>query len=203
MPALGYGLSERKPIARIMTVEKIVPKRMFFTKGVGFHRNELQSFELALRAAGIEKCNLVFVSSIFPPECKIITREKGIQSLVPGQITFAVLSRLSTNEPNRVVTASIGLARPKDKKQYGYISEHSAFGETMKKAADFAEDEAATMLASTMGIELDPDVAWDERKQVYKVGKRRFVSRSIAQAARGHKDGLWTTVVAGAIMLLT
>ena len=184
-------------------MEKIIPKRMFFTKGVGFHRNELQSFELALRAAGIEKCNLVFVSSIFPPECKIITREKGIQDLVAGQITFSVLSRLSTNEPNRVVTASIGLARPKDKKQYGYISEHNAFGETMKKAADFAEDEAATMLASTMGIELDPDVAWDERKQVYKVGKKRFVSRSIAQSARGHKDGLWTTVVAGAIMLLT
>ena len=184
-------------------MDKIIPKRMFFTKGVGFHRNELQSFELALRAAGIEKCNLVFVSSIFPPECKIITREKGIQDLVAGQITFSVLSRLSTNEPNRVVTASIGLARPKDKKQYGYISEHNAYGETMKKAADFAEDEAATMLASTMGIELDPDVAWDERKQVYKVGKKRFVSRSIAQSARGHKDGLWTTVVAGAIMLLT
>ena len=176
---------------------------MFFTKGVGYHRNELQSFELALRAAGIEKCNLVFVSSIFPPECKIITREKGIQDLVAGQITFAVLSRLSTHEPNRIVTASIGLARPKDKNQYGYISEHSAYGQTMKKAADFAEDEAATMLASTMGIELDPDVAWDERKQVYRVGQRKFISRSIAQSARGHKDGLWTTVVAGAIMLLT
>ena len=184
-------------------MDKIIPKRMFFTKGVGFHRNELQSFELALRAAGIEKCNLVYVSSIFPPECKIITREKGIRSLVPGQITFVVLARLSTNEPNRLITSAIGLARPKDKNQYGYISEHHAYGETMKKAADFAEDEAATMLASTMGIELDPDVAWDERKQVYKVGKRLFVSRSIAQSARGHKEGLWTTVLAGAIMLLT
>jgi len=184
-------------------VNKIIPKRMFFTKGVGYHRNELQSFELALRAAGIEKCNLVFVSSIFPPECKIIPRDKGIQSLMAGQITFAVLSRLNTNEPNRVVTSAIGLARPKDKNQYGYISEHHAYGETTKKAADFAEDLAATMLASTMGMELDPDVAWDERKQVYKVGKRLFVSRSIAQTARGHKKGLWTTVITGAIMLLT
>ncbi len=184
-------------------MNKIIPKRMFFTKGVGIHRHELQSFELALRAAGIEKCNLVYVSSIFPPECKIIAKEKGIQSLVAGQITFIVLARLSTNEPNRLITAAIGLASPKNKNQYGYISEHHAYGETMKKAADFAEDEAATMLASTMGIELDPDVAWDERKQVYKVGKRRFVSRSIAQSARGHKEGLWTTVVAGAVMLLT
>lgn len=60
----------------------------------------------------------------------------------------------------------------------------------MKKSADYAEDLAATMLASTMGIELDPDVAWDERKQVYKVGQRQFISRSVAQSARGHKKGL-------------
>jgi arginine decarboxylase len=122
--------------------------------------------------------------------------------LAAGQITFTVMARVSTNEPNRLISAAIGLARPKDAKQYGYLSEHHAFGQTMKKASDFAEDLAATMLASTMGIELDPDVAWDERKQVYKVGARSFVTRSIAQSARGHKNGLWTTVVACAIMLM-
>jgi arginine decarboxylase len=175
---------------------------MFFTKGVGHHRNRLQSFELALRDAGIEKVNIVTVSSIFPPDCKIISREAGEQELKAGQITFIVLARESTNEPNRLVSAAIGLARPKDSKQHGYISEHHAFGETVKRSADFAEDLAATMLASTLGIELDPDVAWDERKQVYKVGKRLFVTRGIAQSARGHKNGLWTTVVAGAVMLL-
>ena len=31
----------------------MVPKRMFFTKGVGKHRERLTSFELALRDAGI------------------------------------------------------------------------------------------------------------------------------------------------------
>jgi arginine decarboxylase len=184
-------------------MNKIIPKRLFFTKGVGYHKNKLQSFELALRSAGIEKCNLVYVSSIFPPDCRIIARDKGIEELKPGQITFIVLARESTNEPNRLVSAAIGLARPMDHKQYGYISEHHAFGDTMRKSADFAEDLAATMLASTMGMELDPDVAWDERKQYYKVGERRFVSRSIAQSAKGHKDGLWTTVVAGAVFLLT
>jgi arginine decarboxylase len=183
-------------------LNKLIPKRMFFTKGVGCHRNKLQSFELALRNAGIEKCNLVYVSSIFPPECKFITSEAGIKELNAGQITFVVLARESTNEPNRLLSAAVGLAQPKDNKQYGYISEHHAFGETMKKSADFAEDLAATMLASTLGIEMDPDVAWDERKQVYKIGKRMFVSRSIAQSARGHKDGLWTTVISVAAMLL-
>lgn len=184
-------------------MNNLTPKRMFFTKGVGYHRNKLQSFELALRNAGIEKQNLVSVSSIFPPDCKIISKQAGIKYLKPGQITFVVMARQATNEPNRLVAASIGLAQPKDKKQYGYISEHHAFGETMRKASDFAEDLAATMLASTLGIELDPDTAWDERKDLYIAGpKRQFVSRSIAQSAEGHKDGLWTTVVACAVMLI-
>ncbi len=181
----------------------LIPKRMFFTKGVGYHRNKLQSFELALRSAGIEKCNLVTVSSIFAPDCKIISKAEGIKELHAGEITFVILARESTNEPNRLVSAAIGLARPKDKNQYGYISEHHAFGETNKKSADFAEDLAATMLASTLGFELDPDVAWDERKKEYKTDQKvNFVSRSIAQSAKGHKDGLWTTVVACAIILL-
>jgi arginine decarboxylase len=176
-------------------------KKMFFTKGLGYHRNKLQSFELALRSAGIEKCNLVSVSSIFPPQCKIVSKEVGVAELKAGQITYVIMAKEFTNEPNRLLSAAIGLATPKDRYQYGYISEHHAFGETQKKSADFAEDLAATMLASTLGIELDPDVAWDERKKVYKVGQRQFISRSIAQSARGHKAGLWTTAIACAVML--
>ncbi|HOC26024.1 MAG TPA: arginine decarboxylase, pyruvoyl-dependent [bacterium] len=181
----------------------LVPKRMFFTKGVGYHKNKLQSFELALRDADIEICNLVTVSSIFPPDCKIISRAQGIKLLSPGQITFVVMAREATCEPNRLVSAAIGLATPKDSNQYGYLSEHHGFGETMKKSADFAEDLAATMLASTLGIELDPEVAWDERKKEYKVDqKNNFVSRSICQSAEGHKVGLWTTVLAAAVLIM-
>ncbi|MFH1131807.1 MAG: arginine decarboxylase, pyruvoyl-dependent [Pseudomonadota bacterium] len=180
----------------------LIVKKMFFTKGRGFHRDKLQSFELALRDAGVEKCNLVTVSSIFPPDCKIISRSQGIQELHPGQITFCVMAKECTNEPNRLLCCAIGLARPKNKRQYGYISEHHAFGQTAPSAADFAEDLAATMLGSTLGIEVNPDLAWDERKQVYKIDpNRQFVSRSVAQSARGHKDGLYTTVIALAIML--
>ena len=43
----------------------MTPKKIFFTKGVGVHKDKLSSFEVALRSAGIEKCNLVYVSSIF------------------------------------------------------------------------------------------------------------------------------------------
>jgi arginine decarboxylase len=181
----------------------IIPQKMFFTKGVGHHRNKLQSFELALRSSGIECCNLVYVSSIFPPACKIISRPAGIKLIKPGQITFVVMAKAATNEPNRLVAASIGLAQPIDSNQYGYISEHHAYGETQQKASDFAEDLAATMLASTLGIELDIDKAWNERKQLYITDKdRKFKSRSIAQTAAGNKDGLWTTALACAVMLI-
>ena len=179
----------------------MVPTKMFFTKGVGVHRNKLQSFELALRMAGVAECNLVQVSSIFPPHCAIVSRPAGIAHLRPGEIVHAVMARAETNEPNRLVAAAIGLAVPKDKKQYGYLSEHHAFGQTRDHAADFAEDLAATMLATTLGMEFDPDAAWDERKQLYRAGGRRFTSRSVVQTARGNKDGLWTTVVAMAVFL--
>jgi arginine decarboxylase len=175
---------------------------MFFTNGVGYHKNKLQSFELALRDADIEICNLVTVSSIFAPGCKIIPRSQGVKELRPGQITFVVMAREYTDEPNRLVSAAIGLARPTNAEQYGYISEHHSFGQTQKQSADFAEDLAATMLASTLGVELDPNVAWNERKKLYQIKEYNFISRSVAQSAKGNKNGLWTTVVACAVMLM-
>ena len=179
----------------------MVPKKVFFTKGVGKHKHELQSFELALRSAGIEKCNIVNVSSIVPPNCKILTREKGMGLLKPGQITYCVMSRNNTREPNRLIGAAIGVATPREKNSYGYISEHHSFGEVIKKLGDHTEDLAATMLAMTLGLEFDPDKAWDERKQEYKMSGRFVRTQSIAQTAKGDKNGLWTTVIAAAVFL--
>jgi arginine decarboxylase len=179
----------------------MVPRRVFFTKGVGKHKHELQSFELALRNAGIEKCNIVNVSSIVPPNCKIITKEKGVQELKAGEITYCVMSRNCTNEPNRLVGSAIGVAIPKDRDSYGYISEHHSFGEIAQKAGDYAEDLAASMLASTLGLEFDADKAWDERKQEYKMSGRFVRTQSVVQTAQGDKNGLWTTVIAAAVFL--
>jgi arginine decarboxylase len=179
----------------------MIPKKVFLTKGVGVHKDKLASFELALRNAGIEKCNLVNVSSILPPYCKEITKEKGLGELRPGGITFVVMARNATNEPNRLISAAIGVAVPKEKDNYGYLSEHHAFGETAKKSGEYAEDLAATMLASTLGIPFEPDQAWDERKQVYKASEHIFKTRNICQSAQGNKDGRWTTVLAAAVFI--
>ena len=180
----------------------LIPTQIFFTKGVGIHKDKLASFELALRKAGIEKCNLVYVSSIFPPKCKIIPASKGKALIRPGQITFCVMARNETKEPNRLVSSAVGLAVPKDREHYGYISEHHSFGETARKAGDYAEDLAATMLATTLGITFDPDEAWDARKQVYEASNYIFKSTNICQSAEGDKSGKWTTVIAAAVMLM-
>lgn len=178
-----------------------VPSRIFFTKGVGKHKEYLSSFELALRNAGIEICNLVTVSSIFPANCKRITREEGIKELTPGQITFTVMARNSTNEPNRLIASSLGVALPADNAQYGYLSEHHPFGQTEKVAGEYAEDLAATMLATTLGVDFNPDTDWSERENIYKMSGKIVRSFNITQSAEGDKNGLWTTVLAAAILL--
>ena len=151
--------------------------------------------------AGIEKCNLVSVSSIFPAGCKRLSKEEGVKLLEPGQITFCVMARNSTNEPNRLIASSIGVALPKDDSQYGYISEHHPFGESEKVSGEYAEDIAAQMLATTLGIDFDPSSAWDEREQVYKASGQIYKTFNITQSAEGDKTGIWTTVIATAVML--
>ncbi len=175
------------------------PSKIFFTKGVGTHKDKLASFEVALRDAGIEKCNLVTVSSIMPPNCKIIPKEEGLKLLNAGQITFCVMARNDTNEPNRLVSAAIGVAVPKNSDNYGYLSEHHAYGEVAKKSGEYAEDLAATMLATTLGIGFDPEKSWDEREQIYKTSGNIFKTTHICQSAEGNKDGLWTSVISVAV----
>lgn len=185
-----------------MSIEPLIPGEAFFARGVGRHRNRLESFELALRNAGIEKYNLVRVSSIFPPNCRIIAAKKGLSRLRAGQIVHVVLAEASTDEPSRLVGAGVAIAQPVEGHQYGYISEHHAFGMKGQKLADAVEDMAASMLASTLGLEFDSDADYDERKQVYEMSGKMVGTRSCVQTATGHKDGLWTTVVAAVVFLL-
>ena len=178
-----------------------VPRYFFLTKGVGKHRENLSSFEDALRDAGISAYNLVTVSSIIPPGCKQITKEQGVDMLKPGEIVFLVLARNTTNEPHRLLASSIGLAIPRDESVHGYLSEWHCFGATDDEAGEYAEDLAAQMLASTLGLDFDVNTSWDEREQVFKSSGKIIKTANITQSAVAQK-GLWTTVVAGAVFIL-
>ena len=179
----------------------MIAKKIFLTKGVGKHRERLTSFELALRDAGIAACNLVRVSSIFPPRCKLIPRGPGLKALSPGEVVFAVLSENSTREPHRLIAASIGLAQPADRNAYGYLSEHHSFGETEQQAGEYAEELAAEMLATTLDVDFDPDRSWDEKKEIYRISNKIVRTINVSQSAIGDKHGKWTTVLSAAILL--
>jgi arginine decarboxylase len=179
----------------------ILPKYVFLTKGVGVHREKLASFEAALRDAGIAAYNIVRVSSIFPPRCRIISRTRGMKLLTPGQVLFCVVSDNATNEPHRLVSASVGLAIPKDADKYGYISEHHSYGEREERAGDYAEDLAAQMLATTLGVQFNPDTSYDQRKEIWKISNQIVRTQNITQSAIGNKSGYWTTVVAAAVLI--
>jgi arginine decarboxylase len=179
-----------------------VPKIIFFTKGRGTHKDYLTSFELSLRDASISDLNLVSVSSIKPPQCKIVNKEEGRKYLKPGQIAFTVMARSATNEPNRLIAASIGLARPADDAQYGYLSEHHSTGETASKAGDYAEDLAMEMLATTIGLPTDPTLTWDQNEEQWKLSGKIYKTQNFTQSATGNKDGLWTTVISAAVLIL-
>ena len=179
----------------------MVPKKIFYTKGVGVHKEKLASFEMALRSAGLAHCNLVLVSSIYPPSCKVVSKDEGLKLLRPGEIVFAVYARESNNEPNRLSAASVGVALPADSSMHGYLSEHHSYGETDERAGEYAEDLAASMLATTLGIEFNPELDWDEREQIFKMSGKIVRTTNITQSAVGNKDGLWTTVFAAAVFV--
>ena len=183
-----------------MGQQLLVPKKMFFTKGVGSHKHELRSFEMALRDAGIEKCNIVHVSSIFPPNGELISKNEGMKYIYPGMITFAVTARLSSNENRRLIAASIGCAIPSDSSTFGYLSEYYAFGQTEKEAGDTAEDLAAAMLASTLGIDIDEDKSWDEKEEIFRISDKIVKTTNVTQSAMVEK-GCYTTVVAAGVFI--
>ncbi|MCD1295161.1 arginine decarboxylase, pyruvoyl-dependent [Methanocella sp. CWC-04] len=164
--------------------QALVPKKVFFTCGSGTHKEMLESFEMALRDAGIEKFNLVTVSSILPPKCEILEREEGLKELTPGEIVFTVMSRNCSNEPSRRISASIGCAIPKDQqKNFGYLSEHHSYGETEKYAGMYAEKLAENMLFT-----------WTKEKPEKTM--------NISKTAEVDDEGNWTTVISAAVFIL-
>lgn len=180
----------------------LVPKAVFFTQGKGYHKSKLGSFEQALRDACIEKYNLVAVSSILPPYCIEIPKDDGFAQLRPGQIVYTVLSHVSSDEFNRLICASIGVAKPADQRTYGYLSEHHAFGTKPENAGEFAEDLAAEMLATTLGVDFDPEANYDEKKEIYKMDGKIVETKNITESATVKEEGEWLTVLSAAIFIV-
>lgn len=180
---------------------QLVPSKVFLTRGQGRHKEKLVSFEKALREAGIAPFNLVRVSSIYPPHCRLISKAAGLRLLEPGQILFVVLSENATDEPGRLITASIGAAVPDDPSHYGYLAEHSDAGKSARETGLHTEYLAAEMLATKLGEKLKEPPAAKSAKSYSVSNGLALATRSATQAAKG-EAGLWTTVLAAAVLII-
>ncbi len=181
-------------------MNQFVPKHVFFTKGIGRDKNKLIAFEKSLRDAKIAPFNIVNVSSILPPNVVEVSVSEGLKHLKHGQIVFCVMSRNESNEYNRMVSAAVGCAKPADSNAYGYISEHHSFGQMETESGEYAEDLAATMLATTLGVyTFDVDKDYDERKEIYMVSGKIVESKSMAATAIVEKHDEWTCTIAVAV----
>ena len=114
---------------------------------------------------------------------------EGLKQLQPGASPIAswhgMIPMNRTGLPHR---RSVWLF-PVCRKGYGYLSEHHAYGETEKKTGEYAEDLAATMLATTLGIEFDVNAAWSEREQIYKASGKISRPRTSASQQRATRTG--------------
>ena len=175
------------PVRRKENPRMSVPKKIFFTKGVGRHREELHSFELALRDAGIQKFNLVQVSSIFPPKCRIVKKEKGSSSSPRGD-------RLLRHEPmlQRRTDGARRLRRvraPRGPVGVRIPQRTPRLRADREGGGDYAEDLAAAMLASTLGMEFDVDKSWDENKEIFKISGKIVRTRNVTQSVIVPRNG--------------
>lgn len=180
-----------------------VPEKVFFTRGSGSHTDKLISFELALRNARLAPYNLVTVSSIMPPETKIISCKEGLTHLSPGEIVYCVMARMDTNIPGQNISAAIGLAIPEmHKKQHGYLSEYHAIEISERECGEYAENLAATMLATTMGTPLEKEATWQQQEQMHLTIDRIIKTSHFSASATGDTNGKWTTVLVAAVFIL-
>ena len=166
----------------------MVPKFAFTTSGRGIAKEKLASFEMALRDAGIAEYNLVKVSSILPPNCKIINKKKGISMLSPGQIVFVVMSEQSTNEPGRQITASVGIAIPPDRSKHGYLSEHHSYGQTKKESGIYSKNLAAYMLATIMDGSINAEKNYNQQKDLWKIKGKPIQTKEVTSYSCGDQN---------------
>jgi len=165
----------------------MVPKEFFFTKGVGGINTSCNPLSLRCVTRISNNATCVCLKH-HPTPLHNHPKRQGEKEPTQVKITYVVMSRNSTNEPNRLDRCSSWYRCTKDRSHYGYISEHHAFGTTGKKLEDYRRSCQQPCLGPRSGLEFDPDKAWDKRKQEYKMSGRLSGLRCRADRGR-YKNG--------------
>src|SRR5215213_8131719 len=180
----------------------IIPTKFFLTKGTGVHEKEMRAYEEALRDAGVHTGNFIKTSSVVPPGCQLISRQQGVRLIKPGQITFAVMAESQTNEPGQIITAGIGMARPKDPSHYGYLTElESIIGRTPEDVEQDVIEMAIENLVTEWNPKFDGDKVYRKGKKNYRLERRDIEVDSIVESAKGAEKNQYTIVMALAVFI--
>jgi len=78
--------------------------------------------------AGIGNTNIVKMSSIVPPHCKLVAPI----ALPAGALVPAAYAAITSDTPGEIIAAGVAIALPTDENQNGLIMEYSAKGERHK-----------------------------------------------------------------------
>lgn len=181
-----------------------VPTRVFFTAGRGVHEHERVAVQHALREAGVADCNLVKVSSVLPPGCRVIDRGEAEQLLRPGNVVFAVIAQAVTEEPHQRLSVAVGWAIPDKAGVPGYVAEveeEQAKGLSGEAAADEVGATAIRLLAERLRAKVDAEALWRGRKGGVTVGRTAVRAGALAQTVVGDEGGRYTAAVALAVYL--
>jgi arginine decarboxylase len=183
-----------------------MPTRVFFTSGTAVHTTQRGAMQRAMNDAGVGECNLVKTSSVIPPGCEIITRERGLRLLRAGNIVHAVIAQGQTSEPHQRVTPALCWAQPEDSELPGYIAEVEedlTMGKNPKTATDEAGEALLTIMAEKAAARVDARKLWAERgrDRHVRVGRVELRVGSMAVSAIGPESQNGTQQYAVAAVL--
>jgi len=151
---------------------------------------------MALRDAHLANFNLVRVSSIFPPHCELVDREEGLSLMQPGQVVFAVIAESSTNEPSRLVAASIGVAMPAIRPITATSPSTIAMARNEVTAGNMPKTWPPPCSPTCWACRSSPARPGTSAGAVAPVG-RIVRTMNVTSTAECGEDGRWTTVVSG------
>ena len=58
------------------------------------------------------------------------------------------------------------------------------------------------MLATTYGVNFDPDASWDEKRELWEIDNRIVKTKSLIETAKVNAEGYWCTTVSAAVLII-
>lgn len=103
--------------------------KIVVTSGFGQGKTKLSAFDAALKSAGVQNYNLIYLSSIIPPKAKVVKKSKySAPKGEYGHRLYVVRAEIRSDRTGRYIAAGLGWYQNGDGS--GVFVEHEEEGET-------------------------------------------------------------------------